>query len=289
MEMKYIKSLWNRIWPQKFTRELMLQSRVDELLEGAKLIEEPAASSAVHNYGQLAREALDTGQFERGWRNILSGERIVLSLADAKQTQSRAVGLVEQAKSFLPPDEAKSVETIVNAQPKDNLHSNIIEAQHYYDITYINLNDAREKLSARLVFLTFGLVIFLILFLALLIEFNAELVGVLFSLTKPTDPIEVTMPIIAATLFLGGLGACVSAILSYTSLGKVPGAFESWMVTLARPIVGAVSGMMAIMLVQASLVDFKSGAAVGLTAFLFGFSERLIIGAVKRLEAQQKT
>jgi hypothetical protein len=43
------------------------------------------------------------------------------------------------------------------------------------------------------------------------------------------------------------------------------------------------------MLVRASLVDFKSTAAIGLVAFLFGFSERLVIGAVQRFEDAQKT
>ena len=71
-------------------------------------------------------------------------------------------------------------------------------------------------------------------------------------------------------------------------LGQFPGQFESFSVTIARPLVGLASGLVAAFLANSNIVEFKAAGAVAVIAFAFGFSERLIIGAVQKFEAAQK-
>lgn len=273
---------------QMFSREMRLRARIDAIREGAQLDHDEARRGVTLKHAQLAADALDLDQFERAWINILHGERLVLESQNDEQLLARASALAAEAAAVLPAAEAKPTLDLLapvttgQNRPQD-WRATVIEAQSLFERRVIFLNDTRERTSTRIKILVWTMIFFIVAFVVL-VSWSRDLLISLYG-TAPPPPMSLSM--LFATLFLGGLGACLSALLSFTSLGRPPAPYESLAVTFARPLVGAASGLIAVMLVRASLVEFKTTAAIGLVAFLFGFSERLVLGAVQRLEAAQ--
>jgi hypothetical protein len=281
---------WRIIKGNKFSRRLMLQARIDGILEGEALDPDRARRAVAVKHAQRAAEALDNNELERAWRNVLIGERLVYEGNTNEQLGARAAALAAETNAMLPPADAKPITELLSRVEAENSRPRewreiVIEAQTLYDRRTIFLYDTRERTAFRIAILVSLLFVLIVSFMLLMWR-SPNLTYMLYGSGTVRD---MDTPMLFATFLLGSLGACLSALLSYTSLGQAPGIYESAWVTAARPLVGAVSGVVAVMLVRASLVDFKSPAAVGLVAFIFGFSERLIIGAVQRFEAAQKS
>ncbi|HEX8625834.1 MAG TPA: hypothetical protein VF782_12280 [Allosphingosinicella sp.] len=89
-----------------------------------------------------------------------------------------------------------------------------------------------------------------------------------------------------AGIFVGAIGACFSGLLSLVSTspsGTIPDRIANTTVTLARPAIGAVSGLAAILLLSAGLLGQLPTTTILAVAFAFGFSERLAIGALEKV------
>lgn len=319
-ELFYFPILWSKweVWPwnQRFSRKFMLKARIDAVRQNVSFLRDADKAQTAINHANLASDALDDREFERAWRNLLYGERLILEGREPKFLHARAQSLKAEAQLRLPKQGSEPVLELLakiddGTPQRDGLKERFLEANDVYEKQVLFLNDMRERLSGRLSFLSLILLMLILVFgwyysafpgdLGPLFDFRTSSVDTpssasasinppLVTKQKVTNPIDQVTPVLLlATFLLGGIGACLSAILSYTNLRKVPGAFEGWMLTAARPIVGATSGVAGIMVVNASLVQFENGAAIGLMAFVFGFSERLIVGAVERLEAAQET
>ncbi len=87
----------------------------------------------------------------------------------------------------------------------------------------------------------------------------------------------------------GGIGACLSGLLSFTLQGRVPNEYEGYLRTLFRPIIGMASGVLAVVVLRGGLFTFGDDLAwVALVALVFGFSERLFMGTMARLEGMSE-
>lgn len=271
---------------QKYSREYRLRARVDALKQAAKLIEDPKLASVVSEYSSTAQEALTAKELERAAQTVLLGERIVIGGYSGAKVTALAAALSAKATAFLPSTEAKPVLEVLataSSDPKQDgdLRDRVIEAHDMYEQQVIRLYDNRERTTRRVCILL-GVLVLLVICFAVLMYLSPDLAKKLYYSE------QVDNDVLIGAFILGGLGACLSALLTYTSLRQFPSAFEGWMVTVARPLVGAVTGLVAVMFAQASLVTFKNVAAIALIAFVFGFSERLVIGAVQRLESTQR-
>ena len=84
---------------------------------------------------------------------------------------------------------------------------------------------------------------------------------------------------------LGAIGATLSAMMNFANCHQIPDVFTSFFVTLVRPFIGAASGFVAAFLFTAGVVPLgTSASAFLLTAFALGFSERLVLGVIGRLD-----
>jgi hypothetical protein len=91
---------------------------------------------------------------------------------------------------------------------------------------------------------------------------------------------------ILCAMLLGAIGACFSGLVSLTGAGpeaSIPERIASTSVTLARPLIGAVSAFAVILLLTSGLLSHASASAAFAFAFAAGFSERLAIGALEKL------
>src|SRR5687768_583487 len=102
------------------------------------------------------------------------------------------------------------------------------------------------------------------------------------------SPLSDDWSVLCASVF-GTIGACMSAMMSFTYLQRAPDEFETFWVTAARPLLGAAAGLVALEVAGTGLIVGVNTNVAQMTtlAFLLGFSERLIIGTVEKFEAQQ--
>ena len=166
----------------------------------------------------------------------------------------------------------------------------IIEAVRIRDKLVDDLYAVKARVRVRLRVLSWVLIALLAGFLYILWA-SPALVRELYNFPGPGDePTDPKIYLLAAAICLGGIGACLSAMMSFTYFKRAPDEFETLLVTFARPLIGATSGLIAIFLAHAGLVTFGNEVAgIGALAFLFGFSERLVIGTVQRFEDRQKS
>ena len=69
----------------------------------------------------------------------------------------------------------------------------------------------------------------------------------------------------------------------------MPNEYEGWFRTLIRPVIGVASGVLAVFILRSGLLTFGDDLAwVAITALVFGFSERLFMGTMERLEGLPK-
>jgi hypothetical protein len=101
----------------------------------------------------------------------------------------------------------------------------------------------------------------------------------------PSRLIDFAFPVLVMAALFGGIGACLSGLFSFTLQGRVPNEYEGWFRTLIRPVIGIASGMLAVVILRSGLTTFGDDLAwVAITALAFGFSERLFMGTMARLE-----
>jgi hypothetical protein len=105
----------------------------------------------------------------------------------------------------------------------------------------------------------------------------------------PSRLIGLAFPVLVMAAFFGGIGACLSGLFSFTLQGRVPNEYEGWFRTLIRPVIGIASGFLAVVILRSGLLTFGDDLAwVAISALVFGFSERLFMGTMERLEGLPK-
>ena len=94
--------------------------------------------------------------------------------------------------------------------------------------------------------------------------------------------------ILVGSFVIGGIGACVSALLSFSSLPqsvRIPDQIMNFVTTFVRPVVGGASGLASTLFLLSGAIHLAgiSLALLYTVAFAFGFSERLVINSVNRV------
>lgn len=121
---------------------------------------------------------------------------------------------------------------------------------------------------------------------------SAFLTTIRCSLGLPTVPSThefMRLDVLVAAMSLGGIGACLSALITFASSTpeiRIPEHLANVAVTLTRPLIGSISGLVAMLLLQAGVVEF--GGVSLLVPLAFGFSERLVVGALGSLGTNGK-
>jgi hypothetical protein len=101
--------------------------------------------------------------------------------------------------------------------------------------------------------------------------------------------INIAFPVVLVAVAFGGIGACLSGLFSFTLQQRVPGEYEGYFRTLIRPVIGMASGFLAVFLLRAGVFAFGDDLAwVAIIAFVFGFSERLFVGTIEKMNTLPK-
>lgn len=256
--------------------------------------------SATGNLLNQAEQAIKDGRIFSARRLSKEAERLELSLVSDEQLLARAYSLqYDTPIRFNSTLSGQVIDILgdadeVRKQAVDASDTTwkhrIIEAVRIRDKLVEDLHAAKDRVQRSLSLLCWALVGF-VASLFYILWTTPSLIMEFYGILGPTnDYANPYLRLFGAALCLGGIGACLSAMMNFTYFKRAPGEFETIWVTLARPLIGATSGFIAILLTPILPMNFENQVVgVCALAFLFGFSERLVIGTVQRFEDRQKS
>jgi hypothetical protein len=111
-------------------------------------------------------------------------------------------------------------------------------------------------------------------------------------ITGGLQPVQASSPlpprVLLVGILFGGIGACLSGLISFASANsgqRVPERLANVTITSTRPLIGAASGLAAVLLIDSGLLPLArtSEAILVIAALAFGFSERLVVGALEKV------
>jgi ABC-type multidrug transport system fused ATPase/permease subunit len=89
---------------------------------------------------------------------------------------------------------------------------------------------------------------------------------------------------VVGAMVLGSIAACLSALMTFSSASvdqPIPQRMANVTITATRPLIGAASGLVGLLAVQAKLINLPASGVGWIVPFLFGFSERMVYGSLK--------
>ncbi|MFO7666719.1 MAG: hypothetical protein R6V76_08880 [Desulfobacterales bacterium] len=95
--------------------------------------------------------------------------------------------------------------------------------------------------------------------------------------------------IILAGCLLGAIGACLSTLMSLKSGSQIPNHLDSVMLSVVRPVIGFAAALLLFISLNAKLLNFDPTITMYfLLSFVSGFSDRLVLGVVSKIEETGK-
>jgi hypothetical protein len=229
------------------------------------------------------------GDLDIGWRYLHEVERLLLRGRSKASVEAYRTALRLEAKEKLIGWRRQTVETLLdsdkNETPSDSavaddkpspiMIERLAAAMQVRDDHSDNVYFRNRLLRRQMVVISTTLVTLLAAFLTFLAFIDISVLKL--ELTINCSRVFVAM-------VLGGMGACLSALIGFASASadiKIPAHLANVSITLTRPLIGAVSGLVALLVLSAQP---SISLPVWLIACLaFGFSERLVIGALNKV------
>lgn len=290
-------SLWTRIWsnPRKGRLEAALQSAREHFVG---CINQPGVDAdawwvgSVRHALDLAEAALDRGDIDGGWRAVHDAERFAIFGMNSQELLVRTVTLRAETHGKLKEWRYRATESLWNSlkltewqkagrslgiEERTQLEQAVVESLKV-------LNEHSDNLYHRMLLVGKQLNYLVIACVVLLIT-----TGLASWLLAPPGS-QYTWVHLGGIAIAGALGGVASAMYQLSRVGqaKIPEALLYGLVTLGRPLVGAVSALFVygviqsgiISLIQPSNVTFGAGLVLG---FVAGFSEQFVLSTVAKV------
>jgi hypothetical protein len=240
-------------------------------------------------YADLAAREVKRRELDAGWKFLHEAERLEIRWLDPIALNARRAALASEAALKLSDWRKTAVAAILKEAGSDTAYEEdqriaLIEATRIRDEHTDNVYFRNRLLRLQIVVVSTALLATIGGFIFTLVRMRA-LGGLGPSFAKP----DLTISSVIASMLLGSIGACLSALVTFarsTPDRKIPEHLANVAVTLTRPLIGAVSGMVAILMVKSGVLSPPGGVGAWIFPFVFGFSERLVIGALENQGAK---
>lgn len=238
---------------------------------------------------------------ERELIPFISVERGAAAIADVRSEISVTVPEAHRTALFAALDDAAELQ---KAKPGETAwRDDLFAAKAQADEIVIDSYRSRERMRDGIVLLgvEMAVCILLILVSGLLAEYGTAPAAQVVAGGAAADavalpgwfaiglPKAVTVLSGAGALWLGflfgALGACLSGLYGFTVTRSAPGEYETAAATAIRPLIGGASGIVAAALFGSGLLAITTTPVpmLILICFVFGFSERIVMGTVESL------
>ena len=282
------------------------KGRLDAALRSARerfvgCINQPGADAAAWWVGSvrhaldLAQTALNRGDVDGGWRAVHDAERFVIFGLTGPELVARAVTLRAETHGKLKGWRYRATESLWNSlklpdwqkasaslgsEQQTQLRQAIVESLKVLNEHSDNLYHRMFLVGKQIKYMVLACVVLLI---------STE-IGSLF-LAPPNS--QYTWVHLGAIAIAGALGAVASATYQLSRVGeeKIPEALLYGLVTLGRPLVGAVSALFVYAVIQSGIISlvkpsdalFGAGLVLGFAA---GFSEQFVFSTVAKVSGK---
>ena len=224
-----------------------------------------------------AREALQNGKIDEGWKLLLNAYRLDLLDLDLTELKAMATAMSEEANKLnvWRKNAVRQLLTIKEDEDQKELVIKVSKAAQLRDEYYHN--EAYKDGLRRGHALRLAVVLALVLLTLLLLTRAGHLLGT----TKDVQPFYSVL----SMGIVGLLGATISAITNAPaaqSTTRIPEMTSSIRVTVLRLLMGPASAIVIYFVTQSNFynLNFKfqpEGYALLVIAFVAGFSERLVL------------
>jgi 8-oxo-dGTP pyrophosphatase MutT (NUDIX family) len=295
-------SLWTRIWsdPRKSRLDAALQSAREHFVGCINQPEVDADAwwvGSVRHALDLAEAALNRGDVDGGWRSVHDAERFVIFGMNVPELLARAVTLRAETHGKLKEWRYRATESLWNSLKlvewqKAGANLGPVERTQLEQAMVESLkvlNEHSDNLYHRMLLVGKQLNYLVIVCVVLLIA-----TGLSSWLLAPPNS-QYTWVHLGGIAIAGALGGVASAMYQLSRVGqaKIPEALLYGLVTMGRPLVGAVSALFVygviqsgiISLIQPSNVTFGAGLVLG---FVAGFSEQFVLSTVAKVSGGDK-
>jgi len=295
-------SLWTRIFPDP------RKGRLEAALQGARerfagCTDRPGADAdawwvdSVRRALDLAEAALNRGDIDGGWRAVHDAERSLIFGLTGPELVARAATLRTESHAKLRGWRYRATESLwsslkltdwqkTRASLKDEertqLEQVVVESLKV-------LNEHSDNLYHRMLLVGKQLNYLVLACIVLLIS-----AGIGSRLLAPSGS-QYTWVHLGAIAIAGALGGVASAMYQLSRVGeaKVPEALLYGLVTLGRPLVGAVSALFVYAVIQSGIISlvkpsdalFGAGLVLG---FVAGFSEQFVLSTVAKVSGRDQ-
>jgi hypothetical protein len=223
--------------------------------------------------------------YEGSWKCLWEVRRLELSIMEPNELAAHRVEIEEEGRIKLNGWRAAAFKRLLKDADKEktldylnHALSLIADSQEtkFYNISLMRM---QANLMASL------LIIISIIFLA----FSTQLSGLQEPLSEKGDLSgNHYWTMLVSAFLLGSMGACVSALMSFSQPQtlRVPDRLMDFIITLVRPVIGGASALVSSFLFLSGIIhgDKFNLAFLFVVAFAFGFSERLVMRSVSRIE-----
>ena len=264
----------------------------------------PVAVSIVQSCGRLleqARESLSEGEWDGAWECVQEVEREMLVTLSSAERKARWISAIEEAKEKLnnwrksaaaelaagkpnrpgkadAPSAAEGRKAEASADDGDDdlagLREVLVHIHSKSQNTYGNIRRLRNQLNIAALCVT-------VMVLGILVLNDLEF----FNALGPAFGKE--LPVAVLVGLLGGVLSVAYSVARSDPKQKIPEIRASFMMTLARPVIGAAVALPVLLFVASQVlkVDDQTRSWMILSlCFIAGFSERWFLGVVEKQE-----
>lgn len=218
-----------------------------------------------------AEQAALADNIDDGWKHLHEARRLhIMDFTPAELVAWRAT-LEAEARAKLKNWRGAAVHNLLALNTLEGL----LEAQRcldqYSDNVYFRNRLLRRQMSA----ISAALALALGVLIGQLVWMKAEVLQA---------NAELTPAAIGLAMTLGAIAACLSALLGFSGVSsdqRIPERAAAVLITLTRPLIGAASGVVGVLAVHSHIVNLPVSGVGWLVPFVFGFSERVVLGLVE--------
>ena len=244
-----------------------------------------ASYQAALSFFSKALTAFYQHDFEGSWKCLSEVRRLELAIMEPMELAAERILIEEEGRTKLNGWRSAAFKRMMKEADKEETPEHLDRAlsliSDSQDTRFYNISLMRMQANLMACLLIMISVLFLV--------FSVQLTGLQKPLPESGDlGGNHYWTILVSAFLLGSMGACVSALMSFSQpqILRVPDRMMDFIITLVRPVIGGASALVSTFFFLSGIIhgDKFNLAFLFVVAFAFGFSERLVMRSVSRVE-----
>jgi hypothetical protein len=238
-----------------------------------------ARAESIRSLLAHAEDSALAGNIDEGWKHFHQARRLHIADFTPAELDALRATLADESREKLTNWRGVAVQNLLALNTLEGLLKAQCCVDEHADNAYFRNRLLRRQMS----------IISCVLVVALI-----ALIGQLLSMEAVPleNGVALTPTAIGLAMTLGAIAACLSALIGFSSVStdqRIPERSANVLITLTRPLIGAASGLAGLLAVHSKLVNLPISGVGWIVPFVFGFSERVVLGVVEPSRSKAKS